>query len=149
MRIRPLTIAALLLCAASTAEGAGCTIATSPVQFGGYNVFASAPTDSHGSVSYRCSGGAKNMWIAISRGDSPTWPQRTLAKGTERLLYNLFRDAARTAIWGDFSAGTSGYYEKDPPNNQTITVPVYGRIPAGQDVSAGAYSDSVSVTVNF
>jgi spore coat protein U-like protein len=30
-----------------------------------------------------------------------------------------------------------------------VSVTVYGRIPPGQDISAGSYSDTVTVVVNF
>jgi spore coat protein U-like protein len=41
------------------------------------------------------------------------------------------------------------YISADVPNRTDISVPVYGRVPAGQDVTAGAYADTVSVIVNF
>ena len=35
------------------------------------------------------------------------------------------------------TGGTSLYWDFDPPNNQNVTVTIYGRIPPGQDISAG------------
>src|SRR5581483_1009059 len=51
----------LVLCAAGRADAAGCTISTTSVSFGSYNVFTPTPTDSIGSFLYRCNGGAKNI----------------------------------------------------------------------------------------
>jgi spore coat protein U-like protein len=140
---------AILLAGAADVEAAQCTISTTPVVFGTYNVFSAAPVDSTGTIAYRCNGGARGVMITMTRGQSVAFVPRELQKGLETLSYNLFRDAARTSIWGDFSAGTSAYIDTNPPNNQDIAVTVYGRIPPGQDISAGSYSDTVTVEVNF
>ena len=140
---------AVLVFQAGPADAAKCTIATTPVVFGTYNVFTIAPTDSTGTVVYNCNGGAKNVWITISRGTSSTFNPREMAKGVERLGYNLYRDAPRSTVWGDFTGGTSVHLDPNPPNDNDINVTVYGRIPAGQDISAGAYADTVTVEINF
>jgi spore coat protein U-like protein len=148
--IRIAAVAAVLFASgAARLEAAQCSISTTPVVFGTYNVFSSAPVDSTGTVSYQCNGGAKNVLLTMTRGQSVTYLPRQLEKGSEKLTYNLFLDAARTTIWGDFSAGTGGYSNVDPPNKQDFNVTVYGRIPAGQDISAGSYSDTVTVLMNF
>lgn len=139
----------VLLAGARGAEAAQCSVSATSVIFGTYNVFSSSPVDSTGTVVLRCNGGAKNVLIAITRGQSATFLPRQLAKGAEKLAYNLFRDAARTSVWGDFSGGTSGHIEVNPPNNDNLDVTVFGRIPPGQDISAGSYSDTVTVVVNF
>jgi len=72
-----------------------------------------------------------------------------MAKGAEELFYNLYRDAARTSVWGDGMGGTQVQFVPDPPNNTPVPFTIFGRVPAGQDVSAGAYADSVTVTVNY
>ena len=140
---------ALFLLGTASAEAAKCTITTTPVVFGTYNVFTASPQDSTGTVVYNCNGGAKNIWVTISRGLSSTFNPRQMAKGAERLGYNLFLDPARTSVWGDLTGGTSVHTNANPPNNDDTTATIYGRIPAGQDISAGAYSDVVSVEINF
>ncbi len=67
----------------------------------------------------------------------------------EGLNYNLYLDAARTTIWGDGTGGTQVYSNANPPNNTNVTVTIYGRIPASQDVSAGSYTNTVTATINF
>jgi spore coat protein U-like protein len=130
------------------AEAAKCTIWTLPISFGTYDVFNTAPLDSVSGMAFDCSGGARNVSIAISRGQSSTYFPRTLKKGAESLAYNLFLDPARTTIWGNGSGATETYFNRNPPNDWVI-VPIYGRITAGQDISAGSYADTVTVTVNF
>jgi spore coat protein U-like protein len=56
---------------------------------------------------------------------------------------------ARAILWGDGTGGTQTYPQVLPPLNQDITVQVFGRIPAGQDVSAGVYTNTVTVTIFF
>ena len=147
--VRIFAVAAVLLACAADADAAHCSISTTPVSFGTYNVFATAPTDSTGTIVYNCNGGARNVLITISRGNSPTFAPRVMLQGTEPLPYNLFRDAARTSIWGDGTGGSGLYIDLNPPNNTDISVTVFGRVPTGQDVSAGIYSDTVTVTINY
>jgi len=140
---------AILLAGAARVDAEQCSISTTPLIFGTYNVFSSSPVDSTGTVTYRCNGGAHVILVTITKGQSVTFQPRQLSRGLEKLSYNLFRDAARTSIWGDFTGGTSAHLDIDPPKNQNVSVTVYGRIPPGQDISAGSYSDTVTVVVNF
>jgi spore coat protein U-like protein len=141
--------ALVLLAGVSRTEAAGCSVSTSPLVFGTYNVFSATPVDSTATVSYRCNGNADGVLVAITKGQSPTFLPRQLGKGTERLSYNLFRDAARTSVWGDFTGGTSALNDLNPPNNKEVDVTIFGRIPPGQDISAGSYADTVTVVVLF
>ena len=137
-----------MLLAPSAAQAAGCTISTTSIDFGAYNVFSSGPTDSTATMTYRCSGNAA-VAISITRGQSDTFNPRIMAKGTEHLGYNLYLDSSQSTVWGETSSGTESYYDSRAPNNKSVTVTVFGRIPAGQDVSAGSYSDSVVAVVLF
>ena len=141
-------VAVVSLAGVSRAEAANCSFSTTSIVFGTYNVFSSAPVDSTGTVTYSCNGNA-NVQITMTKGQSMTFLPRELGKGTERLAYNLFRDAARTAVWGDSTGGTSAYVGVSPAKKEDIAVTVYGRIPPGQDISAGSYTDSVTVVMNF
>jgi spore coat protein U-like protein len=147
--VRIAACAAVVLAAgAARVEGANCSVSTTPVVFGAYNVFSSAPVDSTGSVTYSCNGNLNFVLITMTKGRSTTFQPRQLGKGTERLDYNLFRDPARTVVWGDFTGGTWAYTDINP-EKQSTTVTVYGRIPPGQDISAGSYTDTVTVVINF
>ena len=152
--IRGLIAAAVFLVCANEAAAQGppapsCTISTTAVSFGNYNVFSATPTDSTGSVIFNCNAQATSIRVTLSSGVSASFSPRTLRKGSESLAYNLYLDAARTSIWGDGGGGTAQYGPTNPANNQNVTVVVYGRIPAGQDVTAGAYSDTVVATIVF
>jgi spore coat protein U-like protein len=147
--VRTALTAILVVCAAASAEAAQCTVSTTPVNLGTYDVFATSPNDSTGTVTLNCNGGARNVAITISRGAAPSYAFRFMNKGLELLLYNLYLDASRSVIWGDGSGGSQMEIVGNPPNNQDHPVTIFARIPAGQDVSAGSYTDTVSVTVQY
>jgi spore coat protein U domain-containing protein, fimbrial subunit CupE1/2/3/6 len=142
-------LAGALLASDVFAQGPSCTISTTSVNFGNYNVFNGTALDSTGTISYQCNSAAANITVSLSKGLSTTYNPRQMSKGAERLSYNLYRDAARTSIWGDGASGTAVYTRANPPNNNNVNVPIYGRVPAGQDVSAGTFGDTVSATINF
>ena len=135
--------------AGGEAEAAQCSISTTPVQFGTYDVFVMSPLDSVGAVVYQCRG-ASVIAITLSQGLGGGFaPRKLFTSAAEWLGYNLYRDPSRTAVWGNGTSGTSYYVTSSIPNNTNVSVPIYGRVDPGQDVRAGAYGDFVSVTVNF
>jgi len=148
MAARPICLVFLVLLWPDRADAANCSISTTSVSFGSYDVFNSTPTDTTGTVSITCTGNA-NVTITLSKGASSTFNPRTLNGGADTLNYNLYRDAARTTIWGDGTGSTATYTQVGVPNNTTQNLTIYARIPAAQDVRAGTYTDSVTVTVDF
>jgi len=147
MTVNRVAIVAAIVLTCARSAAADCTISTTNVNFGSYNVFAVPPVDSTGSVTYRCTN-HPNVTIVLSKGSSTTFSPRTLKNGSNALNYNLYLDAARITVWGDGTSSTS-VYSSASVSNGNIVVTVYGRIPAAQDVSAGAYSDSLTATINF
>jgi spore coat protein U-like protein len=145
IRIVLVAAAGVLLCTRPAAADT-CTVSASGLVFGAYDVFGVAPVDSTATVTYGCTGGGKQS-IAISLVPARTGGVPALSKGTERLYYNLFQNAARTVVWGDGTGGSQVYLaerSKDP-----VSVPIFGRIPPGQDVSVGTYLGTVTVEINF
>jgi spore coat protein U-like protein len=121
------------------------------VAFGQYNPFDTSPLDSTGSMTLHCDnvGPSDTVIIAIGRGSASSYLARTLRSGVDILQYNLYLDAARTAIWGDDTGGSSQYGPFQPPSGSDLTLSVYGRIPARQNVRTGSYSDVVTVTIYY
>jgi len=144
----PWTIALLVMMVGAPKAEAACTVTATAVAFGSYDVFAAGPTDSTGTIIYRCSASDHDIRIAISAGTSGTYTNRTLKRSTDDLLYNLYYNGF-TQVWGDGSGGTTTYFIKNPPNNQDVTLVVFGRITAGQDVGVGSYTDTVVVTLEY
>lgn len=140
---------AALLITVSAAQAA-CTITTTAVSFGSYNVFSASADDGTGQITYRCTSPRPPVvTIQLDKGASPSFSPRQMRKGAETLNYNLYLDSTRSTIWGDGTGGTQVYSRASPPLNQNINLSVFGRIPAGQDVSAGTYSATVTATIFF
>lgn len=148
-RLLTMLLAAGALSAAATVEAA-CTISTTAVNFGTYNVFSASPDNATGQVTYRCTAPRPPLvTIQLDKGGAPTFNPRQMRMGSEILSFNLYLDSTRTTIWGDGTGGSQTYTRSNPPPNQNINVNVFGRIPAGQDVSAGSYSATVTATIFF
>ena len=56
--------------------------------------------------------------------------------------------SASASLWGDGTSGTSTF-APSVPSVAAQTVTIFGAVKAGQDVPVGAYTDSVTATVNF
>lgn len=128
-----------------------CTIVdSSGVSFGRYDVFSPFPLDAAGTFSYECQGVTQDdiIVIELGRGQGSGLPMREMSNGATRLAYNLYLDAGRTVIWGDGTGGSS-LHGPIRPNQGTNTIWVYGRVPARQNVSAGSYSDTLTVTIVY
>ena len=144
--IRVVLATAALLLSARGASADSCTIGASPIVFGSYDVFDPSARDATGAITYECTGGPRKpigIYLVPSSGNSAP----ALVRGAERLYYNLFQNAGRSVVWGTGSGGSQPYIAergKDP-----VTLPVFGRIPPGQDVSVGRYADTVTVVINF
>lgn len=144
-----LVVGAFVLLGATSDVDAACTVSATSVAFGIYDVFQTTPSDSTGTITYRCDNNDKDIRITISTGSSGSFDGRTLGLGANTLAYNLFSSAGMTQVWGDGSAGTWSHFLHNPQNNRDIVLTVFARIPAGQDVRVGAYSDTVVVTLEY
>lgn len=115
----------------------------SAVAFGAYDVFSGIADTATGSIRISSCGGAP-FTAALSTGSSGTFSPRAMVSINDTLQYNLYTDATYSTIWGDGSGGTATM-----SNRGSITFTVYGRVPAGQDASAGTYTDTIVTTITF
>jgi spore coat protein U-like protein len=126
-----------------------CSITTTPVAFGVYDPVvanATAPLDGTGSVVVTCTRGAGTR-IDLNAGANASGSVRRMAGGGDFLTYELYQDTTRTTVWG--SGSGAGQTIIGAPSKAPRTFTVFGRVPAGQDVVAGAYADTVVATINF
>ena len=129
---------------------AACGLSGVAIAFGTYDPTIATPLDTAGSVVYRCSQRDHNVMITLNKGGGTSFAGRRMVNGADQLFYNLYLDAARTIVWGDGTIGSQAYVIGNPQgNNVDLTIPMYGRIPASQNVKVGAYTDTIIVTVSF
>jgi spore coat protein U-like protein len=149
MTRRAAVVLALLAAPHAARAVPGCTLTLASVNLGSYDVFAGGDLTWSGTLSYVCTGGANGpIFVNFGAGGSGNVAQRQAASGASRLAYNVYTDPGFATIWADGNGGTGEYYSPaNPQNGTTYLVPVYGRIPARQDVAAGAYADALTATI--
>lgn len=144
-----------LLCARAHAVGvSSCTASASGVAFGVYDPTSATALSGMGTVTSSCTGvGALASWtVALSSGvnSSGSFSPRKM-KAVRTMSYNLYTDAAHTTIWGDGTAGTTLPSQSVAAFVGTVAFPltVYGLITPNQDLPAGSYSDTITVTITY
>lgn len=149
---RALLAAALVAAPPFWAPAGACTISGTGVAFGAYNPQATGADNSTGTVNLACPTAVTAPIVALSTGQSGSFAARRLSNGSFNLDYNLYTNSARTIVWGNGTGGSmtqtlSGGTVSGGTRNFSRTI--YGRIPALQNVGAGAYSDTITLTVTF
>lgn len=126
-----------------------CDVQASDVAFGAYSPSASTALDSTGAVSVYCTVGT-NYALALNVGTGGgTYVSRRMTSGSNQLTYNLYTTAARSTVWGDGSASTGTISGTGTGLLTAATHTIYGRMGISQDSPPGAYSSTITVTLNF
>jgi spore coat protein U-like protein len=141
--------AAVLAPRPAGAQGQSCTVTSViGIVFGTYDPFAPGDLQAVGSITHRCPANRPPR-ISLGTGNAASFTPRAMwllgSGGAEILQYDLCLDLQCTMVWGDGSPGTQEYVA----TTGRATVPVYGRVRAGQDPVVGSYSDTVVVTIVF
>ena len=130
-----------------------CSVATTGLAFGPYDPTSTSAREAIATVSISCTGVAALLGtidVALSPGGATSVSARRMVQGANTLSYNIYSDANHTTLWGDGAGGSTGV---TLPFNGLLSyaasVKAYGRIPAHQYVRAGAYTDTVTVTVTY
>nr|MBV6630473.1 spore coat U domain-containing protein [Oceanococcus sp. HetDA_MAG_MS8] len=120
-----------------------CLVAVLPMAFGNYDA---TENDAQADVTVTCTG--TTPWtLDIDGGGSGSISAREMTDGgSETLGYQLYTDAGRTTVFGD---GVTGDTVAGTGTGLAQTVTVYGRVPASQFPAAGAYTDTVTVTLTY
>jgi spore coat protein U-like protein len=155
----------LFLLAAATplfAAAASCSVTASPLVFPDYASPGGSQADTSGTITVTCIPDLILLvcrtpyTLSMSSGNAGDFTPRRLAYGGNQLDYNLYTNAARTIVWGDGSDGSSTV--SDAVNTSILGLiclsgsknhTVHARIPGSQNVVAGSYSDTVTVTVTY
>ncbi|QHI98831.1 fimbrial major subunit CsuA/B family protein [Xylophilus rhododendri] len=141
--IRLCLAVAMALLPPAGALAASCSVSSSGLSFGPYDPFAPGALDGAGDIAVQCDADTAYS-IALGPG-SGSYAARQMPGAGTALAYNLFVAASRLAVWGDGSAGTSLVSGSVAGAHYTV----YGRIPAAQNVPAGAYADQLVITVSY
>ncbi len=126
---------------------ASCNVTANDLAFGDYDPLAGADDDASATLSVVCTSGTSyTVALDAGQGSGATVATRRMTNGGNLLSYSLYRDAARTNLWGQTS-GSNTVSGTGAGTTQSLTV--YGRAPAGQIVPPGNYADVITVTVTF
>ena len=118
----------------------------SEMAFGTSGVIQSALTATS-TINVQCTNTTPyNIGLGAGVGAGATVAVRKMTAGAATITYELFRDAARTQVWGDTVstntvAGTG--------NGAVQPYTVYGRVPAQTTPASGNYADTIQITVTY
>jgi spore coat protein U-like protein len=125
-----------------------CTITATggTLNFGTVTGTIATDVDSFTTLSVNCNSGATYS-VGLNDGTHSTTPgERRLQSGANYLDYELYSDSGRSSVWT--AANTTGDVD-GTGNNAAQSLTVYGRVPGGQSVPAGTYTDTVTATIEF
>ena len=124
-----------------------CIASATNLAFGTYDPLAASPAASTSQITVRCTlGTAYSIGLDAGIGAGATVAARLMTHGAALLTYGLYQDSGHATVWGN-TPGTdtvSGTGTGLPINHS-----VYGQIPAGQNVSNGGYTDTITVSINY
>jgi spore coat protein U-like protein len=144
--IRRLALALLALVLAGGGVGArACAVAVQDLAFGVYDPLATFANESTGRIDIECDAMSEASYRILISAGSGSFADRTLRSADGELHYNLYTDMLRTRIWGD----GNGFTDVVAGSAARASYPVYGRLPARQNVSVGSYRDLLYITVEF
>jgi len=121
-----------------------CTVNTVDLDFGRAVALGRA-IDGGTVIGLTCTAGTPYS-VALNGGNAQQVQQRRMAAPAGgAIAYQLYRDGARTQVWGDTLADRVTGTGTGTPQ----TLPVYARVPAQPTPRAGGYSDVITATVTY
>jgi spore coat protein U-like protein len=136
---------------APAAQAQLCNLPTfTPIAFGNVDVLPGTTVDSAGSITISCPGLTGSTKVILCFGaDNGTFPAsgggaRQMGSGASRLVFDLYKDAARTVRWTNAGSGLIGVTLTAASPTQVL--PFYGRVLGSQQsVPPAAYTTAISV----
>ncbi|HEX9180964.1 MAG TPA: spore coat U domain-containing protein [Burkholderiales bacterium] len=127
-----------------------CGADVTPLNFGSYDVFAPMALRSTATITLTCDEAPPpNVTVGLGPSSNSSVVIPRLLRnngGLGDLQYNVFTDPALGQVWGNGIAGGATVTVRVFRNRPAVLT-VYGAIPAGQDVGAGAYRDDLPVSL--
>ncbi len=124
-----------------------CTVDAADLSFGSYDPVSATALDVATSLTVHCTNGTAYV-VSLDKGvgAGATVASRRMTSAGQTLVYSLYQNAGRTTLWGE-TAGVDTVAGSGSGAQQTLSI--YGRAPAQQTSPAGAYSDTITVTVTY
>ncbi|MGY1409393.1 MULTISPECIES: Csu type fimbrial protein [unclassified Luteimonas] len=123
-----------------------CSFTASDLDFGQVETLGGLAQES---ASLRVDCPAGTHWsLGLGNGRHYAGGTRRMEGGGDYVVYQLYRDPARSQAWGNTGPGDRLAGSTDAAGN-TVTVTVYGRVPAQADVRPGRYADTVIATLYY
>ncbi|MCD9031468.1 spore coat U domain-containing protein [Luteimonas sp. Y-2-2-4F] len=162
-----LAVVGLAACAAGwprpAAAATSCTSSAAPLAFG--TVSGASPADTASTVTVSCSTTAVTLLSVIrlrmclhigagASGEGRHAPRQQVNQHGDRLVFQIYRDPARSLVWGHSASAeaptpletTFEYTVLLLGASNTLTIPMYGRIPAQSGLAAGSYGNAFTGT---
>ena len=131
----------------TTSVGEACSVTASDLGFGAYDPLSATNTDATTTLGVTCTlTTTYDVGLDAGTGTGATTTVRVMEFGANTLNYALYQETGRTTIWGE-NVGVDTVSGTGTGSSQALTI--YGRIPALQSVTPGAYADLITVTVTF
>jgi spore coat protein U-like protein len=88
--------------------------------------------------------------IAVGPGLAGSFQPRAMRGDAASLQYNLYAEPSRSVVLGDGTAGTVTVGgQLSLPGQASRETVLYGRIPPRQPAIAGAYTDVLTISIEF
>lgn len=126
-----------------------CTVTPGPLAFGNYDPTSATPLDATATIAVQCTAGTAysvGLNAGVGAGATLTGRKMTVAAGASTLNYTIYNNSGRTVNWGD--TGPNGAVT-GTASGLIDTLTAYGRIPVSQSAPAGAYTDTITVTLTY
>jgi len=138
-----------------------CKVSAPTLAFGDYDPVganANAVLDGTTTATFTCTRGATNVYVTADTGLNGPHATgscavakctRAMSDGSSHYLsYDLYTNAAFTNVWNTTNSDDHVFRPTFDTGN-VATATVHGQIPAAENVPAGGYTDSVTMTINF
>ena len=127
-----------------------CRLVVPPLSFGSYDPLAAnaaQPADASATVTVTCTRNT-NAALSFDFGLHPSGTSDRAMKGPgpETLRYQIYRDPARSQLWGQ-GGDAMRMLSKGIAQPEQLTV--FGRIPPQQEIEPGVYNDVLTAAVDF
>lgn len=125
-----------------------CRLTVEPLAFGSYDPLgenSARDLDATASMILTCTRDSQAS-VVMDSGRNGSGRARSLAGAGSQLTYEIYRDPARTQAW---ASGADALRVVSRGLQSPSELVVYGRIPRGQEVPAGGYTDVITATVDF